>query len=83
MNVHQIEKISNYVRFLQENPAEIEILFKELLIGVTNFFRDTAVWEKLKSEIFPQMFAEFPNGYIFRAWVTGCSTGDLYAGHNF
>ena len=76
MNVHQIDKIHNYVRFLQENPKETEILFKELLIGVTNFFRDAAVWEKLKTEIFPQIFAEFPNGYIFRAWVTGCSTGE-------
>ena len=76
MNVHQIEKIHNYVRFLQENPKETEILFKELLIGVTSFFRDSAVWEKLKTEVFPQLFAEFPNGYVFRAWVTGCSTGE-------
>jgi len=76
MNVHQIDKIHNYVRFLQENPKETEILFKELLIGVTNFFRDAAVWEKLKTEIFPRMFTEFPNGYAFRAWVTGCSTGE-------
>ena len=76
MNVHQIDKIHNYVRLLQENPIEIEILFKELLIGVTSFFRDKAVWEKLKTEIFPHMFAEFPNGYVFRAWVTGCSTGE-------
>ena len=76
MNVHQIDKIHNYVRFLQVNPKETEILFKELLIGVTNFFRDAAVWEKLKTDIFPQMFEEFPNGYTFRAWVTGCSTGE-------
>ena len=76
MNVHQIDKIHNYVRFLQENPKETEILFKELLIGVTNFFRDAAVWDKLKTEIFPHLFAEFPNGYAFRAWVTGCSTGE-------
>ena len=76
MNVHQIDKIHNYVRFMQENPKETEILFKELLIGVTNFFRDAAVWDKLKKDIFPQMFAEFPNGYAFRAWVTGCSTGE-------
>ncbi len=76
MNIHQIDKIQNYVRFLQENPTEIEILFKELLIGVTNFFRDAAVWEKLKTEILPQLFDEFPSGYAFRAWVTGCSTGE-------
>ena len=74
--IHQIDKISNYVRFLQENPNELQILFKELLIGVTNFFRDAEVWEKLRDSVFPAMFEEAPNGYIFRAWVTGCSTGE-------
>ena len=74
--IHQIEKISNYVRFLQENPKEAEILFKELLIGVTSFFRDPEVWDKLRETILPAMIEEAPNGYIFRAWVTGCSTGE-------
>lgn len=76
MSVHQIDKIHNYVRFLQENPKETEILFKELLIGVTSFFRDAAVWEKLKNDIFPHLFEKFPNGYAFRAWVVACSTGE-------
>lgn len=75
-NVHQIEQISNYVRFLQENPTEIDTLFKELLIGVTSFFRDTRVWEKLKNDVFPAMLKELPDGYVLRAWVTGCSTGE-------
>ena len=74
--IHQIEKIENYVRFMQENPKETEILFKELLIGVTNFFRDTAVWDKLKEEVLPEMIEKLPNGSIMRAWVTGCSTGE-------
>jgi len=76
MNVHQIDKIANYVRFLQENPKELEILFKELLIGVTNFFRNPAVWEKLKEKIFPALFDEVPNGHVLRAWIVGCSTGE-------
>jgi len=76
MNVHQIEKIAGYVRFLQENPNELDILFKELLIGVTNFFRDMPVWEKLKETVFPDLFNARPNGYNFRAWITGCSTGE-------
>ena len=50
--------------------------FKELLIGVTSFFRDSAVWDKLRDEILPSMFDDMPNGYILRAWVTGCSTGE-------
>jgi two-component system CheB/CheR fusion protein len=76
MGIHQIDKIANYVRFLQENPKELDILFKELLIGVTNFFRDTAVWEKLKEKILPDLFNELPNGHVLRIWITGCSTGE-------
>ncbi len=74
--VHQIEKIHSYVRFLQENPKEIDILFKELLIGVTSFFRDSAVWEKLKEVTIPALINELPIGYVLRAWVAGCSTGE-------
>ncbi len=74
--VHQIDKIANYVRFLQENPKEVEILFKELLIGVTSFFRDTAVWEMLQQNVLPAIIEEAPHGYVLRAWVPGCSTGE-------
>ncbi len=76
MGIHQLSKMHNYVRFLQENPKEVEILFKELLIGVTSFFRDVPVWEKLKEEIFPKLIDKAPDGYILRAWVAGCSTGE-------
>jgi two-component system CheB/CheR fusion protein len=74
--IYQIEKINTYVRFLQENPKEVEILFKELLIGVTSFFRDAVIWETLKEKVLPGMLKEAPNGYVMRAWVTGCSTGE-------
>ena len=74
--IHQIDKIQYYVRYLQENPGEIDILFKELLIGVTNFFRDPEVWIKLKETILPDLMSELPNGYMLRAWVTACSTGE-------
>jgi two-component system CheB/CheR fusion protein len=76
MNVHQIDKIPNYVRFLQENPNELDILFKELLIGVTNFFRDVAVWAKLKENVLLDLISNLPNGYVLRAWINGCSTGE-------
>ena len=76
MGIHLISKIGLYVHYLQKNPAEIEILFKELLIGVTNFFRDAAVWELLKKTAFPKMFAELPRGQILRAWIPACSTGE-------
>lgn len=76
MSVHNIDKIASYVQFLNENPNEIEILFKELLIGVTNFFRDTAVWENLKENILPDVISKLEPGSILRAWVPGCSTGE-------
>ena len=76
MGVHKIDKIPNYVRFLQENPSELSILFKELLIGVTNFFRDSEVWNKLKKKILPEFLDGLPDGYMLRAWVPACSTGE-------
>ena len=74
--VHQIDKLQHYVLYLQDNPKEVDILFKELLIGVTSFFRDTAVWDMLKDQVLPAMLNELPNGYVLRAWVTACSTGE-------
>jgi len=76
MNVHKIEKITSYVTFLQENPKEVDILFKELMIGVTNFFRDVLVWDKLKETIVPAMIEKAQAGDILRAWIPACSTGE-------
>lgn len=76
MGIHQINKIASYVRYLQENPAELDILFKELLIGVTNFFRDPGVWEELEDNVIPPLIATMPHGQILRAWIPGCSTGE-------
>ncbi len=76
ISIHRIDNIDNYLRFLKENPVEVEILFKELLIGVTGFFRDPAVWAKLQQEILPDLINKIDETQIFRAWVTGCSTGE-------
>ena len=76
MGVHKIDKITSYVSLLQENPKEIDILFKEMLIGVTNFFRDKKVWEKLESSVFPEMILRQKAGATLRAWVAGCSSGE-------
>lgn len=57
MGLHQINRIGSYVRYLQENPQELEILFKELLIGVTSFFRDPAAWEQLQHVALPALLA--------------------------
>ena len=74
MGIHQIDNVATYIRFLQENPQELELLYKELLIGVTNFFRDPEAWEDLKKAI-----AELLSGQenqTLRAWVPGCATGE-------
>lgn len=76
MSIHKIEKISSYVNFLKENPKESVILFKELMIGVTGFFRDNAIWEKLKEAVLPDMIVKQQAGSVLRAWIAGCSTGE-------
>ncbi len=76
MSLHQIDAINNYVRYLRENPQEQDLLFKELLIGVTNFFRDSHVWDFLLNDTFPALLAAHPNGKVLRAWVPACSTGE-------
>lgn len=76
MGIHQIDRIAAYVRYLQDNSQEVELLFNELLIGVTSFFRDPAAWEQLKGEFIPALLAERPAGGVLRAWSAGCSTGE-------
>ncbi|AMK78549.1 MULTISPECIES: chemotaxis protein CheB [Methylomonas] len=76
MGLHQIDSIAKYVRYLRENQQELDLLFKELLIGVTSFFRDPAVWESLKTDAIPTLLAQYPAGKSLRAWVAACSTGE-------
>lgn len=76
MGIHQIDRIATYVRFIQENPKELDILFKELLIGVTSFFRDPVVWEQLKDKVIPDLLTGGTEGRTLRAWVAGCSSGE-------
>jgi two-component system CheB/CheR fusion protein len=76
MQVHQMDKITTYVRLLQENKGEVEILFKELLIGVTNFFRDSEAFKALKEKALPRLLEDKFDDYTIRAWVSGCSSGE-------
>lgn len=76
MGIHQIDKIADYIRYLQENSQELDLLFKELLIGVTSFFRDAAAWDELRQKILPALIASRPAGHVLRVWVPGCSTGE-------
>jgi two-component system CheB/CheR fusion protein len=76
MNVHQIEDMSNYVAYLQRNLEEVKTLFRELLIGVTNFFRDSEAFDVLKAKVLPILLENKPYNQSLRAWVPGCSTGE-------
>lgn len=76
MNVHQIEKPQQYVRYLQENPHEVDMLFKELLISVTSFFRDPEAWDALAGGPLPELLLSRPENHTVRAWVPGCATGE-------
>lgn len=76
MAIHSLPTLADYVRFLRTNPQEIDLLFKELLIGVTSFFRDAAVWQHLLDVALPALLARRGSETNFRAWVAGCSTGE-------
>lgn len=76
MKLRQCASLADYVLFLRENAGEIELLFKEMLIGVTSFFRDVRVWDYLMATALPQLLAEHPGGAAFKAWVPACSTGE-------
>ncbi len=76
MGVHRIATINSYIHFLQENPEEVHILFKELMIGVTSFFRDAPVWEELKEKVIPKKVGKDQSAKTIRAWIPGCSTGE-------
>jgi two-component system CheB/CheR fusion protein len=76
MAIHQLDRIGDYVHYLRENPQEVDLLFRELLIGVTSFFRDPATWDYLQQQILPELLAAQPGGSTLRAWVAGCSTGE-------
>ncbi len=76
MSIHNIDDAGVYMRFLKENPAEVQSLFKELLINVTSFFRDPDVFIELKHNILPQSLADKDEGYVFRVWIAGCATGE-------
>lgn len=76
MAVHQIEMLDDYVGFLQHAPDEIEEMFRELLIGVTNFFRDPEVFQVLEEEAIPRLYRGKPANSVIRVWSVGCSTGE-------
>ncbi len=76
MAVNRIANMSGYLRFLQEYPPEARTLFKELLIGVTNFFRDPDAFKVLKDKVIPEILENRRPDNPVRFGVAGCSTGE-------
>ncbi len=76
MNIHQIDDITQYLRYLQQTPNEIDLLYNEFLINVTNFFRDPDAFESLKNGALMKLIEEKNDGEVLRVWVPGCSSGE-------
>ncbi len=76
MNLHQIEDPEAYLALLQATPNEVDLLFQEVLISVTQFFRDPAAWQALRAGPLQELLSQVPEGRSFRAWVVGCATGE-------
>ncbi|MFW5976396.1 MAG: chemotaxis protein CheB [Bacillota bacterium] len=76
MSVQQIKTIDRYVKYLQQASEEVENLYRDLLIGVTSFFREPAAFNVLKKEVIPKVFSNNWKSGVLRLWVPGCSTGE-------
>ena len=76
LNVHGYNNPSEYLRHLQRHPEEIKALVKEMLIGVTQFFRDPEAFQALKETVLPKLLNNRADQGTVRAWVTGCATGE-------
>ena len=76
LGVHGLTTHEAYEQFARDNPQELDLLFKEMLIGVTSFFRDPSVWQELKDAVVPALLARSAGETRLRAWVVGCSTGE-------
>ena len=76
MLVHKIERLNDYVKYLQTNPTEINALYQDMLINVTSFFRNTKMFDSLKSLIFPQLMKQRGADGNIRIWTPGCASGE-------
>lgn len=76
MAVHQLDSLANYVRYLQQNNEEVKTLLKDLLITVTNFFRDPDAFGVLEKKVIPALLENRSPDVPIRVWVSGCATGE-------
>lgn len=76
MVLHRLESLEFYVRYLRENPAEVQALFHEILINVTSFFREPEAFKALQEKVFQSLFKDRQPAVPIRVWVPGCATGE-------
>jgi len=76
MALQKIEQVDQYLRFLETSPTELDILYSDVLIGVTSFFRDPDAFQYLKEVVFPRLLVERTPEQPIRIWVAGCATGE-------
>ena len=76
MDIHRLAALPDYERLLAHSDAELDLLAREVLIGVTAFFRDREVWQALRTHTLPALLQAREDGAALRAWVPGCSTGE-------
>ncbi len=76
MLLHNLEKLPEYLEYLKGNLPETELLYRDILINVTSFFRDPQMFDTLKAQVFPKLLANRSQQDTLRIWVLGCSTGE-------
>ncbi|NEZ05022.1 PAS domain-containing protein [Wenzhouxiangella sp. XN201] len=74
--IHGLSELAEYARLLDDNPQEVDLLFNEVLIGVTDFFRDPEVWAHLTETAIPELLSREETEPELRVWCVGCSTGE-------
>ena len=75
MLLDSVTSVLDYAQYLRDQPVALELLYQDLLIGVTSFFRDTHVFECLQKKVFPELIKNRATDDMVRIWVSGCSTG--------
>ncbi len=76
MLIHKVETLAQYSELLAQKPAEVDQLYQDLLINVTDFFRDTEAFQFLESTLFPRLLKSKAGGETLRIWVAACATGE-------
>ena len=76
MGLQHRENLGDYLHVLRDSPKELDALARDLLIGVTNFFRDPAAWELFSSKVLETIFKDSDKSDPVRVWIPGCASGE-------